>query len=368
MLKVAPLIKYLSENNPQLTPARLTFYNYLSHLVEPDGSITDELIENFFSTSLDYAHWQQNKPQLGREVHQILELYSKNTNSFIDLSGIRWPHETQIVEIESLQDLTDAAQCYLNSIYKKGEKYRLLLDQDKKLLAVVLSPDQSVCVRYFDKKMIIRHGQLEPLRKDLCLYYSANLELDPEKVQKLEIAPFVTAQFQVTAQGLRGALVRGYVCQKFFDLRGENLAAHPKLFYAVKRMEQHFVNRETDPFYQENVSALEKAIELVKQEDPEALESGMDMLAKAQNALENVFMGDKLLGLLLRDLQHTLANYKQRAQTRTVVTIDRKADEIWNSTPKTTSSTNMTNPMNSTKNPPLKLQNRILERKFDLTN
>ena len=249
MLKFAPLIKYLSENNPQLTPARLTFYNYLSHLADPNALVTDELVENFFASTLDYAHWQQNKPQLGREIHQVLEQYSKISDDFIDLSGIHWPHETQIVELESLKDLTDAAQCYLNSLYKKGEKYRLLLDQDKKLLAVILNPDRSVCVRHFDKKMIIRHGQLEPLRKDLCLHYTSGLELDPDKVQKLEIAPFVTAQFMATPTGLKGSLVRGYICQKFFDLRGEGLSAHPKLFYAVKRMEQHFINRQTDPYY-----------------------------------------------------------------------------------------------------------------------
>lgn len=389
MLKVAPLIKHLSENNPQQTPARLTFFNYLTHMVDPEAMLSDEVVENFFASSLDYAHWQQNKSQLGREIQLVLEQYAQLSNTEIDLSGIRWPQDTQIVEIDNLKDLTDAIQVYLNSVYRKQEKYRLVLDQDKKIIAIVLHADHSLSVRCFDRKMIIRHGQLEPLRKDIGLFYNSDLELDPEKTQKLEVAPYVTAQFKTGHGELRGALVRGYICQKFFDLRGESLQSHPKLFYAVKRLEQHFINRQTDPFYNENLTALERMIELVRQSDPESLESSMDVLAKAQNALENVFIGDKLLSLLIRDLQHTLA--AKSSNQRIVATTNRKAENTWEqplqatiptiqnpsmkrSTPTSTEgSTTNSKPMtqNSTSLKPAtpnRLQERIQERKFDLTN
>lgn len=318
MLKVGDLIKHLSENNPEDTPARLTLYNYLVHLADEDASVSVELLENFFAVCLDYAHWQQNPTQVGEEVRELLA-------DSVDFTGLKWPEETQILEIEHVPDLTDALQCYLNSIYKKGEKYRLIVEPDKRVMAIVLLPDHSICVRTFDRKMMIRHGQLEPLKKDLALYYTADLELDPTQVQKMEMAPFVIAQFQADSDGLDGCLVRGYTCQKFFDLKGENIASYPKLFYAIKKMEQNFINRQTDPFYQQTVTALERTIESVRLGDPDATQKSMDVLAQAQNAVEYVFTSDKLLNLLIRDLQHTLAlrkNSEGRSQVRTSLKIE----------------------------------------------
>jgi hypothetical protein len=347
MLKVGDLIKHLSENNPQSSPARLTFLNFLSHLTEEDDLITSELLEIFFSTCLDYAHWHQNRASLSEEIRSLLEQHT-------DLSGVKWPEDTQVVEIDNLSDLTDSLQLYLNSIYKKGEKYRLIVEPEKKILAIVLNADHSITVRSFDRKMIIRHGQLEPLKKDFALYYTADLELDPAQIQKLEIAPFVTAQFQAGLEELKGALVRGYTCQKFFDLRGENIATYPKLFYAIKRVEKNFINRQTDPFYQQTVTALEKTIEHVRLGDEDAIQGSMDVLAQSQNALEYVFNGDKLLNLLIRDLQHTLSLRRgqgQRAHSDNsrVVRTPQKVEDSWN----------------QKQNQPL-FQRR--ERKSDLTN
>ncbi|MEZ0391285.1 MAG: hypothetical protein ACAH59_03655 [Pseudobdellovibrionaceae bacterium] len=321
MLKVGALIKYLSENHRQPPPARLTFLNYLTNLVDSEAQVTPELLEIFFAHCLEYAHWQQNRKQLGQEIRDLLQ-------DHMDLAGLKWPEETQILELESGSDFTDALQVYLNSTYKKGEKYRLIHEADKKILAIVLMPDHSICVRTFDRKMMIRHGQLEPLKKDFALYYTPDLELDPAHTQQLEVAPFVVAQFQNGSEGLKGSLVRGYLCQKSFDLQGENIAAYPKLFYAIKKMEKHFINRQTDPYYQQTISALEKTIENVRLGDPEAIQESIDVIAQAQNAIEYVFTGDKLLNLLLRDLQHTLAQRKNLENSRVEMT-PRKVEESW---------------------------------------
>jgi len=331
MLKVGALIKYLSENNPQATPARLTFYHYLSNLAEPETLVTTELLESFFATCLDYAHWQQNRGQLSQEIREFLQ-------DHMDLEGIKWPEETQVVELESVSDFTDALQAYLNTVYKKGEKYRLIVEADKRILAVVLNADHSICVRTFDRKMMIRHGQLEPLKKDLALYYTPDLELDPTHTHRVEIAPFVVAQFQLGSEGLQGSLVRGYLCQKFFALQGENIASYPKLFYTIKKTEQYFINRQTDPFYQQIVSGLERTIENVRLGDPEAIQESMDVLAQAQNAIDYVFTSDKLLNLLVRDLQHTLAQRRnvesRQAENSRVVRTPRKVEEQWTQKPR----------------------------------
>lgn len=310
MLKVGEFLKFLSEINPQLTPVRLSFYNYLSHFHDQNATLTSEDLENFFFHSLEYAHWQQNKNQMSQEIQTLIQSFCANHHIDAKFNDIKWPSETQIIEIDSMNDFIDAIQCYLTFSLKDGEKFRLTVDQNKKIIAIVLNRDQSITVRHFDRKFTVRHGQLEPLRKNLTLHYTADLELDAEKMQRIEVAPFVIAQFKLSAEGLDGSLVRGYICQKFFDLKGKNLTVYPKLFYSIKRIEQYFVDRQSDPFYQETVSALERSVGLVKIGDPEAIQTSMDIMARAQNALEYVFTGDKLLTLLIRDLQHTLTTRK----------------------------------------------------------
>ncbi|PIS11733.1 MAG: hypothetical protein COT73_02375, partial [Bdellovibrio sp. CG10_big_fil_rev_8_21_14_0_10_47_8] len=88
MLKVAILIKYLSENNPQATPARLTFYNYLNHFLDPNGLFNPDDLETFFAHTLDYTHWLQNKTQLGQEIRQIIENVTEQSRGHFDFGQI----------------------------------------------------------------------------------------------------------------------------------------------------------------------------------------------------------------------------------------------------------------------------------------
>ncbi|HEY8271007.1 MAG TPA: hypothetical protein VIG33_08965, partial [Pseudobdellovibrionaceae bacterium] len=163
----------------------------------------------------------------------------------------------------------------------------------------------TLTVRVFDKKFTIRDGHLEPLRKDLALYYTGNLELSPEHKQKIEVAPYITAEFRVKNDKVHGTLLRGYVYQKLLEFKGESLKEQTRLLYPIKRIEQFFVDRRTDPYYQDLISQLERTLALIQQGDREALNWSSMILNQAETALENVFTGDKLLTLLVRDLRHT---------------------------------------------------------------
>lgn len=332
MVTVGQLLKMISVMNPQLSPARLTFFNYLSHFHSPDDILTDDILNGFFEYVLDYAHWQQNKNSLGQEIHNLLKNYCHQYQVSMELSHVHWPQQTQIVDVESTQDLTDALQLYLKSQCRKGERYKLVVDQNKKILGIILNNDGSLIVKQFDKRMTIRNGFLEPLRQNLNLYYNSDLELDFTKVHRWEVSPFITAQFQIQSKKVTGALMRGYICQRFFELRASELSAYPKLFYSVKRAEQFFVNRQTDEFYQEITSALERAIQLVKLDDPDGAQVAMDSLVKAQNAIDYVFTGDKLLGLLIRDLQHTMAQ-RNTHWKRAEKPAGAEMDKEWNEAP-----------------------------------
>ncbi len=298
------LLKFVSDMNPQNTPTRLSFFNFLKGYALPEDTLTKELIEQFFNYCLDYPHWASNKSQLGNEVQFLLENFNGFFQEKFDLSQIRFPQTMQLIELENPQDCLDAVSCYLQTICKEKDKFRLLSDQSKRVIAILLREDKSLEVRSFDKKFTLRRGVLEPLRKDLALFYTPQLELSGEHIQKIEVAPYITAQFTVSGDRVTGQLLRGYVYQKLLEMKNEPLKEQTRLLFPIKRLEQFFIDRRTDPYYADLVSQLERTGALIQQGDEEALKWSAMILAQAETALENIFVGDKLLTLLVRDLRH----------------------------------------------------------------
>lgn len=305
MLKIGQLIKFVAGLNPQNTPAKLSFYNFLRGFPKPDQSLTPDLIELFFDYCLDYPHWAANKNQLSDEVQYLLTNFNDFYQQDFDLSKIRFLQNIQMLEVERLSDLMDVLSVYLKRQYSEDVKFRLINDQNKRIIAVVLHQDRSLSVRIFDRKFTIRNGHLEPLRKDLALHYTPELELDSEQIQKIEVAPYIIAEFQVSRGRVHGALLRGYVFQKLMEFRGEPLEEQERLIIPIKRLEQFFVDRRSDNYYQDLISQLERTLALIQQGDRDAMKWSVRVLNQAETALENIFLGDKLLTLLVRDLRHS---------------------------------------------------------------
>lgn len=312
MLKVGQLIRFIAGLNPQESPAKLSFYNYLRGFPHPEDALTPDLIESFFIYCLDYPHWVAHKNQLSDEVQYLLENFNAYYQHSLDLGRIRFPMNMQLLEVENPTDMEEALMIYLKRHYSEADKIRIMNDQNKRLVAMILHEDRSMTVRTFDKKFTIREGYLEPLRKDLALYYNSRLELMPERKQKIEAAPYIIAEFQVKNDKVHGALLRGYVFQKLMEFKGESLKDQPRLLYPIKRIEQFFVDRRTDPYYQDMISQLERTLALIQQGDREALNWSSVIINQAETALENVFMGDKLLTLLVRDLRHTSESTRKK--------------------------------------------------------
>lgn len=312
MLKVGQLLKFVSDLNPQNTPTRLSFYNFLRGFTHTEDALTAEHIELFFNYCMDYPHWASNKQQLGHEVQFLLENFNSFYQQKFDLSSIRFPQHMQIIELEHFSDLMDAVTACVKTLADEGDKYRILPDQNKRVVAIILRADKSLEVRTFDRKFTIRSGILEPLRNDLALYYTPDLELSPHHTQKIEVAPYITAQFHIHNDKISGTLLRGYVFQKLQEIKNENLQDQTRILFPVKRLEQFFLDRRTDPYYQELISQLERTAALIQQGDSEAINWANVVLGKADTALENIFLGDKLMTLLARDLRHALSEYNRK--------------------------------------------------------
>lgn len=322
MLKVGALLKLMSDMNPQQTPARLALFNWLKSFAQPDDALSKELFELFFCDCLVFTHWVSNKIQLGKEVRFLLD----NLNSFyqqkFDVSSVRFPEDTQIIDLEHNRDVQESLTCYLNQVTGSEDRFRLINDAGKGFIAIVLRADRSLEVRSFDRKFTLRGGILEPLRTNMILTYSAGLELSPIHQQRLELAPSLTAQFVVDGGRVRGSCLRGFVFQRFLEFKGEALKELPRLDMPLRRLEQFFIDPRTDTEYQELTRRLERTRALAQAGDAEAFKWGPALLVQAETALEQVYVGDRLLGLLVRDLRYTLEQKRTLEECPTLQPID----------------------------------------------
>jgi hypothetical protein len=211
-------------------------------------------------------------------------------------------------------DFSETIYNLMNIQYTRGEKFRLISDGQKRIHAVILFPEGQVRVRTFDRKMTIRKGFLEPLKMDLSLAYDSKLTLSEAIPHKIELGPYTCAQFEVVDGQIIGSAVRGYLFQKYQDFRGGLIAEHSKLFFSIKRQEQFFVDRQTDGYYQGLADSIERTANMIKLGHPDGLTKAPALIVQVESALEQVFIGDKLLTLLVRDLQSLCHNHRNQTQ------------------------------------------------------
>jgi len=305
-MKISHLLKYIADLNPQNTPARLAFYNFLRHFQFTKDDLTPSVLNAFFSHALEYPHWETNKSSLGKEVQLLMESFVRFSKIDFDFSIVYFPQTIQMVEMQSFSDLLEVTHTYARSMLFEEDKFRIIPDQGRKVILVVLKQDQSVDISVFDKKFVIRGGQLVPLRTDLKLSYNPNLELKEGVVHCLEVAPYLMAQFKMVEGCPQGSLLRGYVFQKYQELGGLLLEEQTKVLFPLKRLEQLFIDKQSDPFYLNLMNLMSNAPAHLKGGDLAYEKIARRALEKAELALKEIFMGDKMLSELIKDLQQLL--------------------------------------------------------------
>lgn len=305
-MKISHLLKYIADLNPQNTPARLSFYNFLRHFQFHKDDLTPHVLNAFFSHALEYPHWETNKSSLGKEVQLLMESFVRFSKMDFDFARVHFPQNIQLVEIQSFSNLLEVTHTYARSMLLEDDKFRIVPDQGRKVILVVLKPDESVDISVFDKKFVIRDGQLQPLRTDLKLSYNANLELKEGVIHCLEVAPYLMAQFTMVDGCPQGSLLRGYVFQKYHELTGLILEEQTKVLFPLKRLEQLFIDKQSDPFYLNLMDQMNSAPTRLKSGDLASEKMARRTLEKAELALKEIFMGDKVLSKLIKDLQQLL--------------------------------------------------------------
>lgn len=307
MAHVTALAKHILTLEPDKDAARLCFYHYLKNLCESSEPVNVELINRFFCRALTFTHWQENSARLFQETMATLAHFQESTRQELPLQGVLDSDTLQAVPVGSLRNLERAIQRNLERASSPFDQFRVLPEGEDRVVAITLQGDRSLRITVYPKVLAILEGELVPLCHDFTLFYSPSLQLHPGFIQQLEVGPHTSARFYMGPQGITGTISRGYTFQKYSAMDGGGLHQHPVLFYPLKRLEQFFVNRKTDPMYIELTGLLEKALDLLNGDHPDAFKFASAALERGRLALEHIFPDDKLARLLINNLEKSLA-------------------------------------------------------------
>ena len=311
MAHVTSLAQHILSLEPDKDAARLCLYHYLKNLCEATEPVNSELLNRFYFRALTFEHWQKNKTHLFHEVTSILQHFQDTSRELLPLDGTLTLEDLQVVPLENVRTLELIVDKYLRSTSAPFDQFRTIregTDGDSyRVIAITLQGDRTLKVTAFPNVAMIRNGELVPLCQDFNVAYGADLTLLPAAAQSIEIGPHTAARFSATHEGIFGTIVRGYTFQRFSTLDGGGLHKYPMLFYPLKRLEQFFVDRKSDPMYIELTNLLEKALELMNSRHPEAMKFAKAALERGQLALEHIFPDDRLVRLLINNLEKTVA-------------------------------------------------------------
>lgn len=298
---------------PKVDAARLAFYHFLKNMCEAGEPLSTATLDRFFRRAMAHAHWVENKAALFDEVTNSLQHFSNHQGEAVPLPPFGAATELQVVRAESFKTLERVVENWIQGHQGPSDQVKLIRDGEEKIVVCRLSIDRALSVHIFDRLLCLRDGQLEPLTEDMAIHYTPELGIDALRTSQVEIAPYTVARFrnetmaaQGTNPGIRGLAVRGFTFQKSAAFDGGDLYRHPNLFYPLKRIEQFFVNRATDPMYIELTGLLEKALDLLSQKHPESIRFAEAAMERGRLAFDQVFVDDRLLRLLLENLERAL--------------------------------------------------------------
>ena len=108
---------------------------------------------------------------------------------------------------------------------------------------------------------VLVDGELQLLRPHSRLYYTPELDFEPNVDQFLSTSLMRIAKFSVGEKDRykpRGCFIQGtsFYCAEAFDRAIEDV---PELFQALKKVERFFINQVTDPYYHKLVKNFEQA-------------------------------------------------------------------------------------------------------------
>lgn len=310
MASVSQFAQHLLRLDTKRNQARLCFYNYLKYLVDPEQPFTPGVVQTFYARVLQFDQWQTDAQELSETVRSDISGFLKATGNGEPTelwSYLRHPDNLQIVPLKLYGDLEALVKEEHQPRQKSGDQVKCVRVSDQECMALLLQPSGSLEVKVYPAKALIWGTKLRLAAPISHLHYSSKLELMPHVRQVLEGNLQTTHCFEVTVDRVQGLTTRGPAFKIFETFICGRLSETQNLFLQLKKLEQHFINPQTDPFYQEIVGRLERAKRLIENPTVENLAEADKALNRGRFALRVIFPHDRLLNLLITHLEYGIS-------------------------------------------------------------
>lgn len=315
MISVTQFAQHLLKLDPQKNIARLSFYHFLKNFYDLEAEFKPSVIDDFYARILTFQYWQNHARFLASTIRDDLQSFVEQNSLTWELSQIKHCDEFQALNLQHQDSLETLVRLkFTKDPSHQNSHHRFLWVSPAQIMALILSPSHNLTVHTYSNTVLIKNGQLHLLAPVSSLFYNSYFELIPNQVQTLECPTLTWIRFQLTDEGCQGLMIQGHSFQKQQCFLGGHLSQHPELFYNLKKLEKYYINPQSDPFYQELISMLEKAHQMLHSNHPDATRLGKTALQKGQLALKNIFPHDKLLLLLVSNIEHWL-NKNQESVT-----------------------------------------------------
>lgn len=316
MASVTQFAQHLLKLDPQRTPARQALYNYFKHIAEPTLPFTPGLLQGFYARVLQFEYWQKESAAMSAVVRQDLESFLKNQPMEKDPTWglIRHPDSLQVIQLNHSHDFEDLVESEHLARRKSGDKVKWLKISDSQIMVIILLAAGGLEVKVYPSQVFVWGSRLRLMAPTSHLQYTSSLELVPHIKQVLEGSLLTTLCFHVDSDGAHGLVTRGHTFQKFETFIRAKITETQDLFYSLKRLEKHFIDPQSDPFYQEVVASLEKANKMLGRATPDGLMSMDRVLTRGRLVLRNVFPNDRLLQLLVTHLEYGISQARHETK------------------------------------------------------
>ena len=310
MNTVTHLARHMLSFEPNKDAARLSLYHYLIHHCDREAPLTPQLFENFCRTALVHQHWQNHPAALSQELQYILQHYNETYGLDWNLKDYVFPDHWQVVSIKNSIEGLYIFEKWAEKQHPKEAKSRVFCTKNQNYVVLTRFANQEVMVTQSSPHMLIQKGELQPLCMSVQLHYNEHLELKPNHTHFLKVDNNSYARFRVHGKNLEGMIIRGYIFQNKAQTRGE-INDFPEIYYPLKQLEQYYIDKRSDPDYQELIQVLEKSVELLGIHHPEALSFAQAALERGRSVLENIFIQDNVIQTLVDQLAQELRSSHQ---------------------------------------------------------
>ncbi len=284
-------------------------FNYFKHVIDPNAPFTPGLVQGFYSRVMQFDQWQNDAQALSETARSDLVSFLRGHAQEDEIElwrYLRHPDSIQVVPLKVYQDLEELALSEHEPRQKSGDKVRCVKVSDLQTLVLILSPTGTLEAKVYPNMALVSGPKLKLVAPVTHLYYTSALELMPHVRQLLEGSLMTQHCFEITTEGVQGLITRGATFQKFETFIRAKLSETQDLFMSLKKVEKHFINPQSDPFYQELVGRLERANRMVNNPRAENLEEADRALNRGRSALRTIFPNDRLLTLLVTHLEYGL--------------------------------------------------------------